>query len=317
VPDSLTKSLAAAQNAASIGAKYADILARYDVSGVISQATKASEQIRHIAAIAAKMNEVQGNYSKTLSRALTAYENVFKKVLKNINFESIQEQYLLVPFNILASEYGWPPSDHFPTNVPSEIATEALKLEDEQKRFEYVNEQIVGLFQGEELDLIFEGWESQAYLKGTERLMIMKAAFGAHRDGNYALSSPSILPQIEGLFLEQVEGITEPSEGEKYRINVQAYEKHIRRLSEAEVIRLVVKTGQVLYNFVQEHGLFGKDSQYNPIAYEISRHKILHGRTTAYCRRQDISLRHILWMDCVISLIHNLEPEEESPDLHQ
>lgn len=307
VPANFSKILADTQRATMVGMDFTRIFKQINMSGAVQEAMRATQQVT---SMVARWNEVQSGIGKTLATAMQSYQQVLRNVFKDIDFEKLEEEYLLEPFNTLTSEYGWPPSDHFPVSVPNQIATEALKIEAPDKRFTYVNEQILGLFRGEDLERIYLGWEKQPYLVGSERLEIIKAAYAAHQDGNYALSCPAILPQIEGLFLEQVEGVKEPGEHEGLGVSHKDYERHLARLKESEAIQMVIRMGQVLYNFVQQHGLFGKDSKYNPIAYEISRHKILHGRTTAYCKREDISLRHLLWLDCVITLINELNPAE-------
>ena len=306
-PASISQAMARLQHTPAINVKFANIAKQMDLSSVFQQATIATKKIT---SLAASLSQAQVGIGSTLAKTMESYQQALRSTIKDIDFDVVEE-YLLEPFNTLASEYGWPPSDHFPTSVPNAIATEALKIEDPDKRFFYVNEQILGLFQGEDLDKVYEDWEKQSYLKDTERLGIIKAAFEAHKEGNYSLSSPAILPQIEGLFIERVEGIKEHGEHER-PINDKDYEKHIDRLRETKNIVLAIRMGEILYHFVQEHGLFGsKNSKYNPIAYDISRHKILHGRSTAYCKREDISLRHLLWLDCVITLINQLNPKDE------
>lgn len=307
-PSDLSKAIAAAQRSAFIGLDFSKIIKQLDFTTPMQQAIEAT---RKATSMASAWGQMQAGIGNTLATAMQSYQQVLRNAFKEIDFETLEEEYLLAPFNTLASEYGWPPSDHFSVRVPNLVSTEALKIEAPDKRFTYVNEQILGLFRGEDLERIYLGWEKQPYLVGSERLEIIKEAYAAHQDGNYALSCPAILPQIEGLFLEQVEGVKEPGEHEGLGVSHKDYERHLARLKESEAIQMVIRMGQVLYNFVQQHGLFGKDSKYNPIAYEISRHKILHGRTTAYCKREDISLRHLLWLDCVITLINELNPKEE------
>lgn len=246
-----------------------------------------------------------------LMKGYAAYGDQIKKALEGlkipkINFPAVDREYLLDPHNQLAIEYGWPPLYRLPLNEPRHLFEEASQIADDEERRRFVDEQITLFYRGE-LDSIFAGWEAQPFLQGTERLEIIRDGFTAHKDGKYSLSSPVILAQTEGLFIDYLET------GRKKAIGHGQYKKHIRRLAKRQGERSITYgLAEILLAFVEEVGLYGRNSPENPIAEDISRHSILHGRSTAYRKREDISLRHLLWMDDVITLINDLNLPKDS-----
>lgn len=245
-----------------------------------------------------------GTINATLTNGFRVYAAAMKRALPSIDFEKIDQKYIIDPLNRLAMDYGWPPLYLMPIGNPRFLFEEASRIKDGEQRQQYIDEQIT-VFYREELDSLISNWETQEYLKDTERLEIIRDGFEAYKEGKYSLSSPAILAQTEGVFLEHIEG------GLPKTINIKHYQKHIRILKrKKDVGKLTIGLGDMLFKFVEAHGLFGSQAPTNPISQDISRNSILHGSSTVYCKREDISLRHLLWLDCVIRLINALKSIE-------
>jgi len=260
------------------------------------------------------MNAIQPPISQVLdglSGCFSAYSNELQKMLERITFPSIDfakinQDYLLDPLNVLAMEYGWPPLYHLSLGNPRYLFEEASTIENLEERQRFINEKITE-FHRDTLDSILRDWEAQPFLEGTERLIIIKDAFEAHKQGKYSLSSPAILAQTEGIFIDHIEG------GGKRSIGKGHYRKQVRRLAKSRGKKSIVYgTAEILCIWVENHALFGTNGPENPIAFEISRHSILHGISTTYCKREDISLRHLLWLDCLVRLVNDLKSEEDT-----
>ena len=140
---------------------------------------------------------------------------------------------------------------------------------------------------------------------------IIEDAFEAHKQGKYSLSCPAVLAQTEGLFSQWIL----KSEG---TVGKDVYwDQWKKAITEYGDNSIIVTIYQALCEFVDKCGLYslgdeGKEGYDKVLAYSISRHKILHGSSTDYCKRKDISLRHLLWLDAVIELIDDRIRKEEA-----
>ncbi len=284
-----------------------EILSRIQVNP-IQEVIQASAKQASLTEAVGRLASQQAKLAKTIQLSLG---DGFQKYLEQLGKQvaeaarlSVQELEGLVladPMTIIAAEFGWPPLKA-PDEFTAYLLKEALQIDDDQLRQEFVDGEVMEYFQGQRLDELFWGWQKKPYLKDTERLVIIESAFEAYKDMNYSLASPALLPQIEGLYCEQIIG-------EEVLISEKHYEEQMDRLKDEAGVDYYPEASQteVLFEFVQQHGFFGfkdeKNPNKNPISQDISRHKILHGSSTAYCRRQDITLRHILWLDCVFDMI--------------
>jgi hypothetical protein len=135
---------------------------------------------------------------------------------------------------------------------------------------------------------------------------------------------PAILAQTEGLFFQWILKGDDEENSEKGKWNDSVTGKHYRDLLEKlkeengeDSITVMVYEG--LNAFVSDFGLYRtkdeKDAGYrDPLAYAISRNKILHGASIDYYKKPEISLRHLLWLDCVIQLIDTVLRAEEKQE---
>jgi hypothetical protein len=175
-----------------------------------------------------------------------------------------------------------------------------------------VDEKFKAYYQGSELDRLLDGWRNADCLKGTDRLTIIEDAFQAYKEGKYSIASPAILAQTEGLFFEKLAeaGDEDPVSGVHY---INLCQRLKEENGEGSIVAFI---SEALTAFVCGYGLYS--SKVKPeqgdralTAYDISRHKILHGSSTEYCHRQGISLRHLLWLDGVVQVIELLKPKKE------
>lgn len=284
-----------------------DILSRIQINPIQEVLNKAAGQAS-LAEAAKGYFSQQERLAKAVQSSLgegfLAYTEQLTKqamALARLDLQPIEEEVLTDPMSQLACEFGWPPLYHVPVGFTNHLLEEASSMESNLQKREFIDQEITDYFSGEQLQELLNGWRQKEYLQGTERLFIIEAALDSYENGNYSLASPALLPQIEGLYCEHIVG-------DIVVVSEKHYEEQVKRLKEeAGLDHLDVGLNEVLFEFVQMHGFFGfkdeKNPDKNPISQDISRHKILHGQSTAYCNRQEISLRHLLWLDCVMALI--------------
>jgi hypothetical protein len=266
---------------------------------VQQEAAKPFEELRKAQAATAALGKGFAAYSDQLKGILAGVK------LPKFELPRIDRDYFLEPHNQLAMDYGWPPLYRLPLGEPRQLFAEAEKLENEKARQDFINEQITAFYR-DELESVLANWQAQPFLKDTARMAIITDAFEAHQQGKFSLSSPTLLAHTEGVFVDYVEV------GRKKTVGSGQYKKHITRLKKQQGEKsLVYGLAEILLVFVEKHGLYGNKVVTNPIAEAISRQSILHGRSTAYAKREDISLRHLLWLDCVIHLVNDLNPSNE------
>lgn len=210
----------------------------------------------------------------------------------------------LNPPKKMAAEYGWPPMFNMDLRYLADLYRGTLEVEDERKRQDYVDEKFKAYYQGPELDRLLAGWRNAGCLKGTDRLLIIEDAFEAYEAGKYSIASPAILAQTEGLFFKElVEGEDEDA------VSWVDYKNLCQRVNEengeGSIVAFVV---DALTAFACGYGLYSSKAKpeqddRSSTAYDISRNKVLHGSSTEYCHRQEISLRHLLWLDGVVQVI--------------
>lgn len=253
-----------------------------------------SEQTSLVGKQFSRFNGLVGDLGKDIGAALKqAFENI--------------PRYLV----LLATDYGWPPIWGWGPYEYNHLMTRAESKDSLEERRKYVNEEIVKYFEGKELDLLLVRWKRMSFLKGTDRLAIIEDAFEAHKQGKYSLSCPAVLAQTEGLFSQWILNSEKTVEKKDYNEQwTDALEEHGDKF-------IVVTFNEALYKFVDKCGLYGfrdegKEEYDKALAFPISRHKILHGSSTDYRDRVDVSLRHLLWLDAVIQMIDDQIRKGES-----
>jgi hypothetical protein len=253
-----------------------------------------SEQVSLVGKQFEQVNKLVGDF----------WKDIGKKVQKA--FENIP-RYLI----LMATEYGWPPIWGWGPYEYNHLMARAESIDSLEERREYVTREIVKYFDGEELDHFLARWKAMSFLQGTDRLAIIEDAFEAHKNMKYSLSCPAILAQTEGLFSQWILKSEKTVEKKDYNEQwTDALEEHGDKF-------IVVTFNEALYKFVDKCGLYGfrdegKEEYDKALAFPISRHKILHGSSTDYRNRIDVSLRHLLWLDAVIQMIDDRIRKDEA-----
>ncbi|MDZ4064433.1 MAG: hypothetical protein U1E22_07170 [Coriobacteriia bacterium] len=180
---------------------------------------------------------------------------------------------------------GWPP----PPDLPTPVVDKILALTDELG-CEAARSQVEGLissyYTADRLAEKVAGWKGKQLLQ--RRMRILEKAVRAHVDGDYELSVPALVSQVEGIIADGY--------GHVGRMGGARYQKYIEThlqvddpddvdAATAAAIKAFV-AGQLLAEF--EHG--------RPRASGLSRHAILHGGDTEYPTVEN-SLKTILLID--------------------
>lgn len=171
---------------------------------------------------------------------------------------------------------GWPPPGHLPAHLFDEI-TNAFSKGDLSPAA--VEEIIISSYTSERVLQVYEGWKRNPLLHRC--LPILHEAVQAHLEGRYALSIPTIIPQIEGL--------------------IAVGFGHSGKIS-GRVIKAYVETAFARQSNFDKAGaaffveiLLDQFQWGDPIP-AFSRHAILHGADVDYATAAN-SLRAILILD--------------------
>ena len=183
---------------------------------------------------------------------------------------------------------GWPPLIHAPSDASRRLRITIGNLVGKKGRRE-VDRAIVRFYDESRIRKeIVAGWEQKTFLK--RRLTILRCAVDAHVRGDYALSVPALLAQIEGIVADYF-GCRGHVAWKKVKSNVTQLMLDGGLLEYNDLYRQFVMD-VVLANF--EHG--------DPIP-DLNRHAILHGADIDYARAEK-SLKAILVLDFLLTHIH-------------
>lgn len=189
---------------------------------------------------------------------------------------------LVSSFSALLLRLGWPPVLGLPSDVMEELIN-ACEDMDEADAKEMLGRRLTEVYDAERMQAVSEEWTGNPLL--ARRLHILMPIVKAHQDGHYALTVPSLLPQLEGLIADGF--------GHQGQMRMKNYKQYVERLltsDEAEMTDPVAKEfilSIVLASF--EHGEELPDGG-------LSRHAILHGADTDYPTATN-SLKAILLFD--------------------
>lgn len=183
-------------------------------------------------------------------------------------------------------KFGWPPLMQATLGTPALLQSHCSKMTTEQAQKE-IDDSVVQ-YHDESLlrRQVLADWEKRPELEA--RLPILRAAINAHIRGEYALSVPALLAQIEGVVVDCV--------GHSGHLRLNTYQQYLDSLFEGGVLpeytamyrRFVFEV--VLATF--RHG--------DAILFTLNRHAILHGADINYANAAT-SLRSILLLDFILS----------------
>lgn len=179
---------------------------------------------------------------------------------------------------------GWPPVMDIYVSQVREIAVR-FESEDSEALADEVSAFLLEFYDQATLERKLDDWRRLRWVE--ERLPILERVVQAHCDGQYELSVPAMLPQIEGVVASGF--------GHVGRLSGKALASLFDRLlaqgdGTTDNAYLEYLNTVVLVSF--EHG--------TPIGSSLSRHAILHGADTSYATAAN-SLRTILLFDYLVA----------------
>lgn len=206
-------------------------------------------------------------------------DDIFNDLLNDFHtFGEISQR-----FAVIMLKLDWPPTVHL---IPGEVL-EIVKLYDEYGLDlikDKVEEYLIKRFSKDDLNAKLDYWSSKKWLK--KRMPILKQAVESHLNGNYYVSVPALLPQIEGIIIDGF-GCFGYVKSEKYKSLIE------NLLASEGKNAFDKQMNKFFLNFVLSKFVHGTD----PSSF-LSRHAILHGGDTKYGTAAN-SLKSILVFDYI------------------
>jgi hypothetical protein len=153
---------------------------------------------------------------------------------------------------------------------------------------ESVEYELVSWYSESRIEQLIQKWGHQGWL--TQRLNLLVDGCHAHLDGKYYLSISALLPQIEGIIIQNFRILG--------YIKQKKIKDHLYSILHPAII--VSHRNEAIRRFV-ENVLFAKFEYGFPVESILSRNAITHGLDLDYDSRAN-SLRTILLCDAVIRL---------------
>lgn len=226
------------------------------------------------------MAAVSAHSTERLQTLLMERNAAVEKAWKNIESAARELNSLTLEFTLTLKEFQWPPptGDFDLADMRSIVQMrDCLPHEEAREQIDTFMLQRHGpAFIQERL----HDWSHHKWIK--KRMAILEAVMNAHIRGEYELSIPSLLPQIEGIIWEGYH-----------------QDKHITQKAETKLASLLCSEGlDFLDQLASEFFLrtLMEDFQLDQPQPELSRHAILHGADTAYGTAVN-SLKLILLFD--------------------
>jgi hypothetical protein len=224
------------------------------------------------------------NISEGFQQSIILWQKNLADSFKNISnqIEAIGET--TQKFKAIIVELGWPPNDSLDFHDINSIIEAYDKYGSEYIKND-IEKYFLKKFDQKEVNDILKNWEETKSFKN--RLPILRQAINAHLEGNYYISVPAFLPQIEGIIVDGY--------GHNGRMNGERLEKYFRDLlSSTNTFSFDIAVQEFLLQYVLaefQHGISPKSC--------LSRHAILHGADTKYGTAAN-SLRCILLIDYLL-----------------
>jgi hypothetical protein len=194
-------------------------------------------------------------------------------------------------------ELGWPPAGHLPV-AQLDMLIEGLR-EGEIDRSGVIR-QIISYYSPEKLRQLLGDWLLNGWL--ADRVKILTTVVDLHIEGRYEASVPTLLPQIEGVVIQQA-GITGRSTKSKV---VKATQK----LLDVHDPKIEAGYNARIAEWVEKE-FFEGFTLGSGIVPSLSRNAILHGYDTAYATAEN-SLRCVLAFDHLQMVLAKLQMRSES-----
>lgn len=268
------------------------------------------------------MNEIASTFAPVIEGAIKFANNVSRKVrpfidnlytslrsfydsddLKSLKsfLPNMIQQFLVLAhasgniinqFPVTMLQAGWPPP--IDMNFLS-ITYFVIQHYKEDNLETLVDEFMLEYYNNEAILAFLDKWKKNNFL--SNRLNVLEPAIQAHIKGDYVLSIPSIIPQIEGVIAERFahEGVLR---GKHLKVYVEKLlDRHFIKSFDDSVSKFVLDI--LLVQF--EHG--------RVINSSLSRHAILHGADYMY-GTQTNSLKIILLFDYIQTALSKLSKND-------
>jgi len=185
--------------------------------------------------------------------------------------------------NLWLYHHGWPPIVNVDIrSIPVLHHVAQGEVNDATQLI--VDEGIVKLHTSKVMKKIYQGWRHRCCL--TSRLPILKQVIDGHIRGDYALTTPVLLAQLEGLLVEKT--------GHCGRVSGKTYKELLDRSLPDHVI---LNLDDAVYQLITEKVLSQFEHGKKP-SFDLARHAILHGADLEYANKKT-SLKAILLFDFV------------------
>lgn len=187
-------------------------------------------------------------------------------------------------------ELGWPPTKWLDQDTQQVVLT-ALGTRGIKEAKQDLERALVNHFTKERLDALLVSWKT--YPQGAKRAHILAQVVAGHEQGLFALTTPVIHAQIDGML------------SEAFRIRGKGAAvpwKHLGKLLRSSPWPGNAHLG--VDSFVRQKLLVEFDRG-SPLESEHSRHAIAHGADTTYATAEN-SLKAILLLDYVVWAISDL-----------
>ena len=192
---------------------------------------------------------------------------------------------------------GYPPSPSLDIRLMRAIGREYV-ASGEENLIKVIDETMLNFYNPTKINQIKLDWNRHLFLR--ERIKLFNQALNAHNLGMYALVSPSLLSQMEGVIIERYDI--------KQRVNGEQFRNLVKDLfTESDNI---FDFNNELRKFYLDNVLVGFHHG-REIKSDVSRHAILHGGDKPISFGTEVvSLKVILMMDSIIDRLSELNEEE-------
>lgn len=190
-----------------------------------------------------------------------------------------------IRFSQVMMDLGWPP----PVDLPMALVNKLLQLVDDRGLEDAapdIEKEICAYYTPERLRRKVRAWGKTRLLGRRKR--ILEKAVKAHIDGDYELSVPAMVAQVEGVIADGF--------GHVGRMNGKQYHKYLDSHFQAPGDSGVEDAANQAVRAFVAKVLLAQFEHGKPSQSQLSRHAILHGGDTDYPKEEN-SLKAILILD--------------------
>jgi hypothetical protein len=251
------------------------------------------KQAQEMAAAINRQYSIQSifeNNSELMRACKTVADNQqqFKKILGEFRKLDIAGEFEL--FCMAMFELGWPPPMHLDWPAIRKVVR-LYKSNDIVQLKDWIEPYLWDIYDDVALESMLCNWKQKLFLKG--RIHILRDIIEVHKSGNYTLSIPALLPQIEGVVADCY--------AHRHRMNGKKFMSYIENITEeCQRASISSHTNHWFKQFLADI-LLAQFAHGDPLSNGLSRHAILHGANTNYATAAN-SLKSIILFDYLVDL---------------